>query len=76
MQKQGEGKHMSAKSYESLEKELEQIVARLQSSETSVDEMVALHAKGLGIIDELEKKLSLAKNTVEKLWLDLDKKAG
>lgn len=59
--------------YQSLQQELDEVLARLQQPDVRVDEVVALHEKGLKLISLLEKHLADAENKVEKLTLAAQK---
>ncbi len=56
---------MENKSFEVLMKELEELVASLESGETRLDEALTLYKNGLGIIELLSKKLNDARKQIE-----------
>ncbi|MCK5759415.1 MAG: exodeoxyribonuclease VII small subunit [Clostridiales bacterium] len=56
---------MENKSFEVLMKELEELVASLESGETRLDEALTLYKNGIGIIELLSKKLNDARKQIE-----------
>jgi len=55
--------------YQDLSAELEDVLAKLQSSDVQVDEAVKLYEAGLKLVAALEKHLAQAENKIEKLKL-------
>ena len=62
-----------AKTYQTLEQELEQILGALQDPGVHVDEAVRLYEQGIALADALEVRLRQAENKLEKLKLQLPK---
>jgi exodeoxyribonuclease VII small subunit len=58
-----------AKDYQTLSIELDEVLAKLQQPNVQIDEAVTLYEKGLQLIEQLEKQLQLAENTIERLKL-------
>lgn len=56
--------------YKSLNEELDEVLAKLQSDDLDVDEAVGLYERGIAIIKELETYLTEAENKVAKLKAD------
>lgn len=56
---------MENKSFEALMKELEDLVASLESGETKLEEALALYKKGIGIVEILGKRLNDARKQIE-----------
>lgn len=56
-----------AATYQSLNKELEAILADLQQDDTDVDSAVKQYKRGLELVQQLEKHLKNAENTVIEL---------
>lgn len=56
--------------YKSLNEELDEVLAKLQSDDLDVDEAVGLYERGIAIIKELENYLADAENKVTKLKAD------
>ena len=56
--------------FEQAMQELEQIVGELEKGQVSLDESVALYARGRALQDRCEKLLALAEARVEKITLD------
>ena len=56
---------MENKSFEVLMKELEELVASLESGETRLEEALILYKNGIGIIELLSKKLNDARKQIE-----------
>jgi exodeoxyribonuclease VII small subunit len=57
------------KDYQELSLELDEVLAKLQQPNVQVDDAVKLYEQGLALIDQLEKQLATAENTIEKLKL-------
>lgn len=55
--------------YQSLNLELETVLAKLQQPDVSIDEAVTLYEQGLKLIDSLEVQLEQAENKIEQLAL-------
>lgn len=53
--------------YKELEDQMEQILSKLNDSSLSLDEQVTLGEKGQEIIKEMESRLSVLKEKVDKL---------
>ncbi len=53
--------------YWKLNAELEEILAKLQSTDLDVDEAVAAYARGMTIAKELEMYLKEAENKIQKI---------
>lgn len=58
-----------AKDYQTLNLELDEVLAKLQQPNVQVDEAVTLYEQGLRLIDELTKHLGEAENKIEKFKL-------
>lgn len=56
--------------YKALNRELDELLAKLQDDELDVDEAVALYERGIAITSELEEYLKNAENTVAKIKAD------
>lgn len=56
--------------YKSLNTELDELLAKLQSEDLDVDEAVALYERGIAITQELEIYLKEAENKVAKIKAD------
>ena len=56
-----------ASNYTELNRQLDDIVLKLQDERTSIDESLELYAKGMEIITELEQYLKTAENTIKKI---------
>ncbi len=56
--------------FEQAMQELEQIVGELEKGQVSLDDSVALYARGRALQDRCEKLLALAEARVEKITLD------
>jgi exodeoxyribonuclease VII small subunit len=54
-------------SYRSLNKELEVVIEKLQSSDLDVDQIITEYQKGIIVIDELEKYLKSAQNKISRI---------
>jgi exodeoxyribonuclease VII small subunit len=57
------------KDYQELSLELDEVLAKLQQPNVQVDDAVKLYEQGLALIEQLEKQLATAENTIEKLKL-------
>jgi exodeoxyribonuclease VII small subunit len=57
----------SKKSYQILNNELDEVLAKLQSGELDIDEATKAYEHGMEIVKELETYLKSAENTVRKL---------
>jgi exodeoxyribonuclease VII small subunit len=57
------------KDYQELSLELDEVLAKLQQPNVQVDDAVKLYGQGLALIEQLEKQLATAENTIEKLKL-------
>jgi exodeoxyribonuclease VII small subunit len=55
--------------YQELSLELDEVLAKLQQPNVQVDDAVKLYEQGLALIEQLEKQLATAENTIEKLKL-------
>ncbi len=53
--------------YRQLNKELEIILDKLQSSDLDVDQIINEYQKGIDIVDQLEKYLKTAQNKITKI---------
>lgn len=58
--------------YQSLSAELDEVLMTLQQPNIAVDEAVRLYEKGAQLIEALEKHVSEAEHTLEKLRLDIE----
>lgn len=58
---------MSELSYQRLSDELEVVLAKLQDTQTQVDEAIALYEQGMRLVTKLEKHLQTAENKLTKL---------
>lgn len=56
--------------YKALNRELDELLAKLQDDELDVDEAVTLYERGIAITSELEAYLKHAENTVAKIKAD------
>lgn len=56
-----------AADYQTLQTELDEILASLQSGELSIDQAIAAYERGQAIVAELEKYLKQAENKIKKL---------
>lgn len=61
--------------YKALSTELDEILAKLQSSDLDVDESVALYERGMKITKDLDRYLQTAENKVRKIKADWEKDA-
>lgn len=59
----------SKQDYQSLNLELETVLAKLQQPDVSIDEAVKLYEQGLKLISALEAQLEQAENKIEQLAL-------
>jgi exodeoxyribonuclease VII small subunit len=57
------------KNYQTLSLALDEVLAKLQQPNVQVDEAVTLYEQGLQLIEQLEKHLQQAENTIERLKL-------
>lgn len=64
--------HVSTLSFEEALKELESIVARLESGEASLDESITLYTKGDALRAQCEARLKDAQARIEKISLGAD----
>lgn len=55
------------KNFETLFKEIDEIVQKLESGEIGLEESIKLYEKGSGLIKQSEKKLVDSKMTLEKI---------
>ncbi len=55
------------KNYKTLSGELDDVLLRMQSEDVDIDEALELYKRGQGLIAELEKYLSTAKNEIQKI---------
>ncbi len=53
--------------YQTLSKELDEVMERLQSDDISIDEAVASYERGMQLVKELETYLKKAENKVTKI---------
>ena len=60
--------------YQTLQAQLDGVLAKLQAPDVHVDEAVKLYEEGLKLVAALEKHLKQAENTIEKLKLQLTPK--
>jgi exodeoxyribonuclease VII small subunit len=59
--------------YQELKVELDQVMSKLQQEELDVDEALKLYERGLQLVQELEKYLKTAENSVKQLKAKFDK---
>lgn len=64
--------HVSTLSFEEALKELESIVARLESGDASLDESITLYTKGDALRAQCEARLKDAQARIEKISLGPD----
>ncbi len=64
--------HVSTLSFEEALKELESIVARLESGDVSLDESITLYTKGDALRAQCEARLKDAQARIEKISLGAD----
>lgn len=57
----------SQKNYQQLSSELDEIVAKLQSTDIDIDDAVKAYERGAVIIKELENYLKTAENKISKI---------
>lgn len=58
---------MAEKSYKQLKEDLEQIIIKLESEDTDIDESVELYEAGQKLVDQLEKYIKKAELKINKL---------
>ncbi len=58
--------------YQSLSRELDEILAKLQSVDLDIDEAVKAYERGMTIAKELESYLKTAENKITKIKADWD----
>lgn len=61
----------SSKTYQELSSELDHVLASLQQPDIAVDEAVKLYEQGMKLAHELEKHITKAENTLQKVRLQL-----
>lgn len=61
----------SSKTYQDLSSELDNVLAKLQQPDIAVDEAVKLYEQGIKLAAELEKHITKAENTLQKVRLQL-----
>jgi exodeoxyribonuclease VII small subunit len=61
--------------YKALSAELDEVLAKLQSSDLDVDEAVKLYERGMEIAKELEAYLEKAENKVTKIKADWESRS-
>jgi exodeoxyribonuclease VII small subunit len=59
-------------SYNQLKNELNEVIVKLQSDDLDVEEALELYKKGQTLIEQLEKYLEKAENTVKELKAKFD----
>jgi exodeoxyribonuclease VII small subunit len=57
-------------SYQELQAQLDEILARLQSDDVDVDTALKLYQEGQKLVKSLESRLTKAENTIRKLQSD------
>jgi exodeoxyribonuclease VII small subunit len=57
-------------SYQELQAQLDEILARLQSDDVDVDTALKLYQEGQKLVKSLESRLTNAENTIRKLQSD------
>ncbi len=62
--------------YQTLNNELDEIMAKLQAEDLSVDEAVASYERGVELVNELQAYLEEAENKVQKIKASFDSKKG
>ncbi|HUC89590.1 MAG TPA: exodeoxyribonuclease VII small subunit [Patescibacteria group bacterium] len=62
--------------YQELNSQLDELLARLQQPDIQVDEAVRLYEEGLTLVATLEKQLKQAENTITKLKLQASGEAS
>jgi len=60
---------MAVQDYQTLNDQLETVLAKLQAPDVHVDEAVKLYEEGLKLIAAMQKHLEQAENKIEKLKL-------
>jgi exodeoxyribonuclease VII small subunit len=60
--------------YQTLSKELDNVLERLQQEDISIDDAVASYERGMELIDELQAYLTNAENKVQKIKADFTAK--
>jgi len=60
-------------SYETLQTELEGVMAKLQAEDLDVDEALSLYQRGLELVKQLDSYLKTAENSVHELKARFDK---
>lgn len=58
---------MSSKTYNQLQKELDQLISKLQDDELDIDEAVSTYQAATAIIEDMQKHLKTAKNKLSKV---------
>jgi exodeoxyribonuclease VII small subunit len=53
--------------YRTLQRELDEVLDKLQSEDVAIDEATELYERGMELTKELEKLLKQAENTITKL---------
>ena len=61
--------------YQSLNRELDKLMVRLQGEDLDIEEAVKSYERGMEIIEELQNYLKQAENKVEKIKTQFDKKS-
>lgn len=61
----------SSKTYQELSSELDTVLAKLQQPDIAVDDAVKLYEQGMKLAAELEKHITKAENTLQKVRLQL-----
>jgi len=61
----------SSKTYQELSSELDNVLAKLQQPDIAVDDAVKLYEQGMKLAAELEKHITTAENTLQKVRLQL-----
>jgi len=71
----GYNKPMTAKgsSYQNLSQELDEVLAKLQSSDLDIDEAIKTYERGVVIAKAIENYLKTAENKIAKIKTDWDK---
>ncbi|HEX8762470.1 MAG TPA: exodeoxyribonuclease VII small subunit [Candidatus Saccharimonadales bacterium] len=62
---------MAKNSYQNLSLELDEVLTALQQPGIQVDDAAKLYERGLKLVDQLEKHLGEAENTIKKLSLQV-----
>lgn len=63
----------STTTYQELSEELEGIIAALHRDDTDIDTAVAQYKKGLTVINDLQRQLTSAENTITELTAAFNK---